>query len=197
MSPPPTLAERALDATFDEVAADGLAALTVEAVAVRAGTSRATLYRHFPGGRDELVTRTIQREVERFFAAVLAAAPSRAGGVVDHVVGVIVAAHHLLGQHAVLQRLLVEEADAIVPSLAMVQPLVASGLVEHLGRVLAAGRERGEVRADVDVPSAADHGARLILSYVGSAGRWDLEDPVAVGHLVRDRLLAGVWPRPA
>src|SRR3546814_2658918 len=62
-------------ATYVEVAERGLGALTVEAVAVRAGASRATLYRHFPGGRDELVARTIDREVERFFVGVLRSAP--------------------------------------------------------------------------------------------------------------------------
>jgi AcrR family transcriptional regulator len=71
-----TLVDRVLDATYDEVAERGLGALTVEAVAVRAGSSRATVYRHFPGGRDELIDRTIRREVRRFFDTVLAAAPA-------------------------------------------------------------------------------------------------------------------------
>lgn len=192
-----SLADRALDATFAEVADRGLGALTVEAVAVRAESSRATLYRHFPGGRDELVARTIEREVQRFFEAVLAAAPSTDGGVVDHVGGVIAAAHHLLGRHEVLQRLLVDEADAIVPSLATVQPLVASGLATHLEAVLVAARQRDEVRDDVDLAAAADHCARLVLSFVGSAGRWNLDDPAVVERLVRQRLLAGVLAAPA
>jgi AcrR family transcriptional regulator len=196
VSPAGSLADRALDATFAEVAAHGLGALTVEAVAVRAGSSRATLYRHFPGGRDELVARTIRREVQRFFEAVLADAPSSEGGVVDHVGGVICAAYHLLGRHEVLQRLLVDEADAIVPSLATVQPLVASGLATHLEAVFVAANRRGEVRDDVDLSAAADHCARLVLSYVGSAGRWDLDDPAAVERLVRERLLPGVLAPP-
>lgn len=191
------LAARALDATYAEVAAHGLRALTVEGVAVRAGSSRATLYRHFPGGRDELVDRTIDREVQRFFAAVLAAAPPADAGVVAHVAGVAHAAHRLLGEHVVLQRLLVEEADAIVPSLATVQPLVAAALAGHLDVVLGAARERGEVRADVDIAGAADHCARLLLSYVGSPGRWDLTDPAQVGRLVRGRVLAGLVARTA
>jgi AcrR family transcriptional regulator len=186
------LVERVLDATYAEVAERGLGALTVEAVAVRAGSSRATLYRHFPGGRDELITRTIGREVERFFAGVLASTPAAEEGVLDHVAGVVRAAHRLLGEHAVLQRLLADEADAIVPSLATVQPLVASGLALHLEAVLADGAARGELRPDVDVAGAADHGARLVLSYVGSPGRWDLADPDEARRLVRDRLLAGV-----
>jgi AcrR family transcriptional regulator len=188
------LAGRVLDATFAEVAEHGLAALTVEAVAVRAGSSRATLYRHFPGGRDELIARTLEREVERFFAAVMAEVPPAAAGVVDHVAGLVVAARRLLGEHDVLQRLLVEEADAIVPSLATVQPLVAAGLARHLTTALGDAVARGEVPAEVDVAMAGDHVARLVLSYVGSPGRWDLVDPDEARRLVRDRILAGVVP---
>ena len=187
-----SVADRAMDATYAEVAERGLGALTVEAVAVRAGSSRATLYRHFPGGRDDLVARTIEREVERFFAAVVAAAPPVEAGLVDHVAGLVVAAHRLLEEHVVLQRLLVEEADAIVPSLATIQPLVASGLAGHLARALAGAGERGELRDDVDIELAADHAARLLLSYVGSAGRWDLAVPEEARRLVADRLLVGV-----
>lgn len=186
------LAARALDATYAEVAEHGLASLTVESVAIRAGTSRATLYRHFPGGRDELVARTIEREVERFFARVLADAPAPDVGVVGHVGGIVAAAHRLLEEHAVLQRLLVEEADAIVPSLATVQPLVAAGLAHHLEGVLADAVARGEVSPDVDAAMAAGHAARLVLSYVGSAGRWDLTDRAEADRLVRERILAGV-----
>ena len=186
------LSARVLDATFAEVAEHGLAALTVEAVAVRAGSSRATLYRHFPGGRDELVARTIEREVEQFFAAVLADAPPPEAGLLDHVAGLVVAAHRLLEEHAVLQRLLADEADAIVPSLSTIQPLVASGLTAHLVRALDDAATRGELVDDVDTAMAADHASRLLLSYVGSAGRWDLTDPDAARRLVRDRLLAGV-----
>ena len=91
-----------------------------------------------------------------------------------------------------LQRLLVEEADAIVPSLATIQPLVASGLTGHLVRALGEAGARGELRSGTEVDMAADHAARLLLSYVGSSGRWDLTDPEEARRLVRDRMLAGV-----
>lgn len=192
MSARAALTDRVLDATFDEVAEHGLSALTVESVAIRAGSSRATVYRHFPGGRDELVDRTIRREVGRFVAAVLDAAPPAEGDVVDHVAGLVVAAHRVLGEHEVLQRLLVEEADAIVPSLATVFPLVGDALADHLGAVLGAAEGRGELVDGVDVTGAADHGARILLSYVGSAGRWDLDDVAASRRLARTRVLVGV-----
>jgi|GEM_PF-2202773 len=42
-------------ATIDVVEAAGLDAATIDRITQRAGTSRATLYAHFPGGRSELV----------------------------------------------------------------------------------------------------------------------------------------------
>lgn len=185
---------RALDATFAEVAERGLRSLTVESVAVRAGTSRATLYRHFPGGRDELIDRTIRREVRRFFDVVLAAAgPSPPDGdLSEHVVDLVVAAHRSLGAHEVLQRLLLDEADALVPSLSTVHPLVRGRLTDHLVRVIGASVAAGHVGADVEVDAAGEHCARLVLSYVGSPGRWDLDDRDAVERLVRTHVLAGL-----
>lgn len=173
------LRERVLDAVYAEVAERGLGQLTVEAVAVRAGSSRATVYRWFPGGRDELVDTAIRREVDRFLAALLAEAPP-SDDVVGHVVGLVIGARRLLGEHTVLQRLLLEEADAILPSLATIQPAVQDALARHLAHLLG-GADAGE---------RADHAARMLLSYVGSAGGADLSDPAVVADVVRRRILS-------
>ena len=56
----------------------GLGRTTVDDVAQASGVSRATIYRHFPGGRDQLVRDTVAWEMGRFFAALgeaVAAAP--------------------------------------------------------------------------------------------------------------------------
>ena len=39
---------------------------------------------------------------------------------------------------------------------------------------------------------AAEFLARMVLSYIGSPGRWDLNDPDQVALLVRSELLAGI-----
>jgi hypothetical protein len=44
----------------------------------------------------------------------------------------------------------------------------------------------------VDLAESAEFVARMILSLVGSHGRWDLDDPLEVRTLVRTQLLAGV-----
>lgn len=183
------LRTRVLDATFAEVGENGLRGLTVEAVAARAGSSRATIYRHFPGGREELIETTVRREVTRFFESLLADLPGP-DDVVAHVEAIVIGAHRRLGEHRILQRLLVDEAEAIVPSLATVQPLVQAALTAHLETVLAATTRREGVEAG----PAADYCARMVLSFVGSGGAWDLRDPDDVHALVAGHVLAGVLP---
>lgn len=188
------LRQRVLDATYAEVAERGLGGLAIEAVAVRAGSSRATIYRHFPGGRDELVDTTLRREVGRVLAALVDALP-RDAGLHAHVCALVAGAHRLLAEHEVFQRLVADEAEVFAPSLANVHPMIHDSLRSHLGRVL---RDSDDVVAGLDVERAADHGARMALSYVGFAGRWDLRDPADVESLVRDRILPGVLsPGPA
>ncbi len=181
------LHDRVLDATFAEVAENGFGRLTVEAVAVRAGSSRATIYRHFPGGRDELVVTTVRREVGRFFLALSALVPTD-GDVVDRVVALVAGARSLLDEHDVLQRLLEDEADALLPSLSTVQPMIQDALVG----LLRAEFEASDLAPGIDADVAADHGARMVLSYIGTAGSWDLDDPAQVEAVVRTRILAGL-----
>src|SRR3954471_14382319 len=55
----PTGRDRILEATCACVARYGLAKTTVEDAAREAGLSRATVYRYFPGGKDQLIAEVI------------------------------------------------------------------------------------------------------------------------------------------
>src|SRR5437868_3976690 len=59
--------ERILEATYACVARYGLAKTTVEDAAREARVSRATVYRHFPGGKEQLIGEVIAWEAQRFF----------------------------------------------------------------------------------------------------------------------------------
>lgn len=194
------LRSRVVAATLAEVAENGLGALTVEAVATRAGSSRATLYRHFPGGRDEIVAVTIGHEIDRFVDDALPddALPDEAlpgGGaaaLVDHVVRLVEGTHRFLESHDLLQRLLHDEAEAIVPQLATVRPLIEDALAAHLADVI----RRSGVATDVRPADAGEFCARMLLSFVGSHGAWDLDDPDQLRALVAGPLLGGVLHPP-
>lgn len=63
---------RIVDAALSMVLERDLRSLSLEDVATRAGVSRATLYRWFPGGREELLDAALQTEVARLFSSLAA-----------------------------------------------------------------------------------------------------------------------------
>jgi AcrR family transcriptional regulator len=178
---------RIVDAAYSCMARDGMATATVEGIAREAGVSRATVYRLFPGGREELASAAVTSGVAQFFEALrtdIGDAPDLATMLERG----LVAGRHRLDEHAVLQRALHDEPDQVVPLLATVVPMVLGVLRADLSERLA----HEELRPGVEPVEAADLLARLMVSLIGSAGSWDTDDPVAVRRLVRGQLLAGV-----
>jgi AcrR family transcriptional regulator len=182
-----TLRQRILEATYACIARWGISKTTIEDAAREAGISRATLYRQFPGGRDELISATIAWEELRFFTRLyneLHDAPTL-GEVLERGLPF---AHEAIVEHEVLQQVLRTEPELLLPKLTVestrVTALISGFLVPYLsGQRLKPG---------VEVHRAADLLARLILSYITTPGRWDLDDPAEVEKLVRTELLSGV-----
>lgn len=180
--------QRILEATYACVARLGMAKTTMEDIARQAELSRATLYRAFPGGKDEVLDAVVTWEVARFFGRVNDAIQAEvldAATVLEHG---LLAAHDALEHHELLHRLLQDEADQLVPSLATVMPMVVAALADWYRPWL----ERAALRPGVDPVEASEFVFRLALSHLGTAGRWDLASPEQVRELVRDRLLAGI-----
>ncbi len=171
------------------VARYGIAKTTVEDVARQAGLSRATVYRYFPGGKDELINRTIAWEAGRFFER-LAIAVADAPDLETLLVDAVMFAHHAFEEHAVLQKVLETEPELLLPQLTV----ESTRLIAFIRTFLAGAfdRARDRLSPGLDAERAADHVARLVLSFVGTPGRWDLTDRAQVGELVRTELLAGV-----
>ena len=179
--------ERLLVATYDCVARWGLAKTTVEDAAREAGVSRATVYRYFPGGRDELIGAVVGWEFARFFLR-LYDEVHESETLEEVMERGLAFAHNAILNHEVLQRILQTEPEILVPRLTVeaneTHTLIAAFLVPYLVRH---GMAEG---AELD--AAADFLARMVLSYIGSPGRWDLNDPEQVARLVRAELLAGI-----
>lgn len=185
--------ERLLRATFACVARYGIAKTTVEDVAREAGVSRATVYRQFPGGKDQLVGDTIRWEATRFFAE-LAVAIDDAPDFVSTLEEAILFARAAIAQHAVFQKVLETEPDLLLPQMSVddtrIRALVVTFLKTHLEP------EADRLRPGLTVDEVADHVARLLLSVFNSQGSWDLTDRDQVKTLVNTELLAGVFVRP-
>ncbi len=182
-----------LQATFACVARYGIAKTTVEDVARESGMSRATIYRQFPGGKEQLVADTIRWEATGFFAR-LAEAIADAPDFETTLEEAVVFARGALDQHAVFQKVLETEPEMLLPNLTVndsaLREMVKTFLRTHLLP------EADRLAPGVTVEGAADHVARLLMSFMGAQGSWDLTDAAQVRKVVRTELLAGVFASP-
>jgi AcrR family transcriptional regulator len=181
--------QRILEATYACVARWGLSKTTVEDAAREAGLSRATVYRYFPGGRDELIDAVVSWQYLRFFGRLYEEVHGAASleEVLERGLGF---ARQAVLEHEVLQKVLQTEPDVLLPKLTVESNrtvgLISGFLVPYL--------HEHDLAPGVDIHRAADYLARMILSYISSPGHWDLGDPEQVAVLVRTELLAGVAP---
>jgi AcrR family transcriptional regulator len=179
--------ERILGATLACVERWGLVKTSIEDVAREAGLSRATVYRHFPGGREELVRATVEWEVDRFFRRLEARIAEQPDLASKLRVG-LVFGRRAIGEHRLLQRVLRTEPEALLEELSQVVPTIEQLIRAYLLALLRTER----LQLGVDVGAAADYLARMFLSYLGSPGQWDLSDDGEVDRLVRTQFLAGI-----
>ena len=183
--------ERVLAGAYDCVARFGMNKTTVDDVAKASGISRATIYRLFPGGRDQLLRETVGWEMNRFFAR-LAEAVDGAPDFATLIEQALTFAHQAVNDHDVLQKVLVTEPDVLLPLMTIEQHRVLRYITAYLRPLLVREAAAGRLRDGLDVDAAADFVARMALSIMASPGPVDLTDPVQVRELVRDRLLAGI-----
>lgn len=185
--PEPSTRDGVLAATVQCAGRVSLARITVEEVAREAGVSRASVYRWFPGGRDQLLDEAITFEVGRFLSR-MADAAEGAPDLSSRLERSLLFAHRAIEEHEVLQHVLANEPAGVLPQLHATAPLVLAVVRDELAGWL----DGVALNEGVDREEAADYLARMLLSLVVNQGSWDLTDPAEVAEVVRTRLLAGV-----
>lgn len=183
--------ERILTAAVACVGRAGFARSSLDEIAEEAGVGRATVYRYFPEGRDQLFDETIAWEVERFFLRLARHVADRQG-LAERLEAGIPFAHRTLARHEVFQKVLETEPERLLPHLSTAFPLIIDALRGYLVSLL----EREDLQEGVQVAEAADYLARVVLSFLRGPGRWDLDDADQVRLLVRGYLLAGILAPP-
>jgi AcrR family transcriptional regulator len=183
--------ERVLAATYACVARFGMGKTTVEDVVKESGVSRASIYRLFPGGKDQLLRETVGWEMNHFFGH-LAEAVYDAPDFASLLEEGLVFAHRSIQEHEVLRKVLETEPERLLPLITVEQHRVLDFITAFLLPYLEREERAGRVRPGVDLEAATEYVARLVLSLIGSPGRWDMDDPEQVRVLVREELLGGI-----
>lgn len=183
--------ERLLQAAYACVARFGIRKTTIDDVARESGLSRATIYRYFPGGKEQLIRETVTWEVSRFYDAFVEvmSAPPRLTLVVE---AALVFMWRSAEEHDLLQRLLAGEPDQIVPLLTLESPAALKTVSELVLVRLEQERAEGRTRASVDLEAAADYVARMVMSFASGRGSWNLDDPEQVATVARGQVLVGI-----
>lgn len=178
---------RILNAALECASRWGVAKTSLDDVARQAKTSRATIYRLFPGGKVSLMQAVLHVERERLLDGVVSAVSGAACLEDALVAGMTQAGRCLVGSPA-LTYLLAHEPELILPYLAfgrMDELLVAarSHLMVHFAPWLEP-RESGRVTEWL---------CRIVLSYLTCPSDYlDLADPASVRRLVRRFILPGL-----
>lgn len=169
----------------------GIAKTTVDDAAREAGVSRATVYRHFPDGKDQLIAEGITWAVGQFFAELYLAVDG-APDFPTLLEQALVHAHRAVEEHVVLQKVLETEPERLLPQLTQSAPQVQAVLRGYLADRLV----HEDLLPGVDPDQAADWLARMGLSFILAEGRWDLTDPADIRRLVRGELLVAILRDP-
>ena len=187
---PGSARQRIFEAALLEVEASGLGSVSLEAVARRADLGRATLYRHFPNGRDGLLAELVRWEVVRFWMRV-ADAVAGSDNLEDRLVDGLMAARRLLTDHALLTGLLAREAEVLLPLLEQADVMVDDALHARIRSMLAI-EPVGALRSDLDLDEAATYISVLARSIIANPAGIDMTDRARVRELVRTQFIGGM-----
>ena len=175
-----------LDATLDTIAAVGLPALSLDAIARRAGCNRTTIYRHFTD-RDGLLAALAAREAHRM-ATELQRSLVGITDPTELLSEAFASSVQLATAHPLVARARRHEPEALLGALAIDD----SRVLRVGGAAVAAALRWAEAHGDpprVDPDAAGLMAARLLASFLLTPGPdLDLDDPADVRRYAREVL---------
>lgn len=146
----------------------GVAKTTVEDVAAAAGTSRATVYRIFPGGRDEIILAALLASAQEFLPQIpvrLRSARSTGDAIVELVISAVMWVRTEPWRESLLSTPLsraITSADTAAPY------AVCAAFIEPY---FAQAKQAGLVRPNVGLDDAVEYVVRMIHSLLIVPGR--------------------------
>ena len=190
-TPGTDLRERILAATVTCVEREGVRGFSLEDVAGQAGVSRGSIYRHFPGGRSQLMEAAATWEIARFWARLAAAVADRPT-LEERLVAGLVLGRKVMTRSRILANLMDPDFAELIAAVQPSEPLIHGVIRDYMHELVLAEGQAGRLRAGVDPDEAADHLMRMTLSWLGSPAGVDLTDEVAARRVVRTQFVAGI-----
>jgi AcrR family transcriptional regulator len=176
-----------VDATLVCLALHGTLKTTVDDIARQAGLSRATVYRAFPGGRDEVLAAVVDTEMARLFSA-LGVRLGEARDLTEALVAGIVEASSRIRDHAALGFLVAHEPEMVLGHLAFDE---SDRLLATASRFTAPFLARWMSPAEAG--RVAEWATRIVLSFaIAPSEHTDLTDPVQATRLVETFVMPGI-----
>ena len=164
--------DRLLDAAEECLRRDGIRRTTVAGIAETAGVSRTWLYQHFPD-KPAILGAALVRLDESFWADAHQRVGARRSFAAKVAEAITIARSSELGPLAL--ELKAREPAELEALMGRFLHDAVPGMVGFWQLHLAAARDKGELRADLDVPAAAEWVLRVVVSLVTLPG--DAVDP--------------------
>jgi AcrR family transcriptional regulator len=175
--------ENVLALTLKLVGEQGIAGTSMADIGSAVGLSRATLYRYFPGGKDEVMESMVRWEQTQYLGRIRDAIEG-SPDLVTLLQRALRVGRREIEAHVQLQRVLATEPERFFALFLRGDQRILKLVATYLAPLIAATAHP----SSLDVAWAADELARSFLSLVDGTSVWNLDDP-AVGRMVADRYL--------
>lgn len=169
----PTTVEDARDRLIDAAEACftkfGVVKTTLDDVASQAGVSRATVYRYFDGGRDEIILAVVLREARDFLRG-LAKRVQRESTLDDAIVEGVLYTVAAVRKNEHLGLLFAPEVAGQTSTIAGASTALFEITTDFLRPIFEQARAQNQLRPSVEAEDAAEFVLRMILSLLSVSG---------------------------
>jgi AcrR family transcriptional regulator len=175
--------ENILALTLKLVGEQGIAGTSMADIGSAVGVSRATLYRYFPGGKDEVMESMVRWEQTQYLGRIRDAIEG-SPDLVTLLQRALRVGRREIEAHVQLQRVLATEPERFFALFLRGDQRILKLVASYLAPLIAATPHP----SSLDIGWAADEIARSFLSLVDGNSVWDLDDP-DVDRMVAERYL--------
>lgn len=191
VDPPTSSMERIVAAAETCFARFGFHKTSMEDIAREADLSRRSVYRYFPD-KAALFREVVERRTV-FYLDEIARRAARADGLSAQIEEVARLMHRMVREDPISVALHLTDPDSLARTVSTESLELVRMAMDAVIPLIEAARGRGEVRADLDAPRAAEWIARMIFSLAATpSATFDIDDPEEVAEFIREFLVPGL-----